>query len=450
MTFTRAALLLLVLAYIVVGVLFAVFTPDWQTPDEPAHYNYVRQVAEHGCCPVIEPGDWQQEYQNRLTSERFNPALLDRLPTIQYEDHQPPLYYVLAAPVFRLTNGSLTALRIFSVLIGAGAVICVYAIAYNLYPDRPGVVVGSALFFAFLPQHIAMLSAVNNDGLAEFLIALTLLALVRYLQDQEDRRQMWAFSLGVLVGLIFLTKSTGYFMAAVAPVVILLHWWNQRRDKSGVLRAATRQHLWIPLIVFLLPALLMGLVWWGRNVGVYGFPDFLGLRAHDTVVADQLRTADYIAQVGQNVYLSRAATDTFNSFFGQFGWMALPLQPWMYRVFQALLLVAAVGFIVDRLILRSPVRRHSVWMVFALVMLFAALAYVYYNTEFLQFQGRYLYPGLVPFALLIALGVDAWWRWLLAGIVPTLTAWLPAALFALFIPLDLYLLLWVIRPLLAP
>ena len=48
--------------------------------------------------------------------------MLGDLPTIQYEDHQPPLYYLLASLVFQLTNGSLIALRLFSVLIGAGVV----------------------------------------------------------------------------------------------------------------------------------------------------------------------------------------------------------------------------------------------------------------------------------------------------------------------------------------
>ena len=44
-----AALGLLLLAYLVLGVLFAVRTPPWQAPDEPAHVNYVRQLVEGDC-----------------------------------------------------------------------------------------------------------------------------------------------------------------------------------------------------------------------------------------------------------------------------------------------------------------------------------------------------------------------------------------------------------------
>ncbi|MBK8031792.1 MAG: hypothetical protein IPK17_20350 [Chloroflexi bacterium] len=112
-------LFVLLIVYVIVGALYAVRTPAWQAPDEPAHYNYAAQVAANGCCPVIEMGDWDSAYLDTLKAERFPPDLLDRLPTIQYEDHQPPLYYLLSGLVYRLTDGSLTALRLLSVLISA-------------------------------------------------------------------------------------------------------------------------------------------------------------------------------------------------------------------------------------------------------------------------------------------------------------------------------------------
>lgn len=50
-------LVVVVVAYAVIGVLYAVFTPTWQVPDEPAHYNYVRALAEGRGFPVMEVGD---------------------------------------------------------------------------------------------------------------------------------------------------------------------------------------------------------------------------------------------------------------------------------------------------------------------------------------------------------------------------------------------------------
>jgi predicted membrane-bound mannosyltransferase len=122
-TMERFLLLAVLLAYAVLAVLYAVKTPPWQVPDEPAHYNYIRQVAESGCCPVLEAPDWDLDYLSRLTGSGFDPQYLADLPAVQYEDHQPPLFYLLAAPVFSLSGGSLTALRLASALLGAGVIL---------------------------------------------------------------------------------------------------------------------------------------------------------------------------------------------------------------------------------------------------------------------------------------------------------------------------------------
>jgi hypothetical protein len=45
-TTEKLVLLALLLAYGLLAFLYATQTPDWQVPDEPAHYNYTRQVAE--------------------------------------------------------------------------------------------------------------------------------------------------------------------------------------------------------------------------------------------------------------------------------------------------------------------------------------------------------------------------------------------------------------------
>ena len=82
-----AAVILVV--YLVVGSLYAAGTPIWQAPDEPAHYNYIRSLAEGEGLPVMESGDYDQAYLSRLTSEAFPPEL-SVLP-LEYEDHQPPL-----------------------------------------------------------------------------------------------------------------------------------------------------------------------------------------------------------------------------------------------------------------------------------------------------------------------------------------------------------------------
>ena len=125
--------------------------------------------------------------------------------------------------------------------------------------------------------------------------------------------------------------------------------------------------------------------------------------------------------------------------------MALPLRGWLLALPLALSLAGATG-------LRRRRRRTDgrglrlLWRALWLTISLVALAYLYYNIEFVQLQGRYLYPALLPLALLMARGLDAW----RARLLPGRARWLTLAPVCLLAPFDLYLLLALIRPLLAP
>ncbi len=454
-----SVLILILVGYFIVGGLFAIKTPAWQAPDEPAHYNYILQVASNGCCPKIEPGDWDSVYLDQLKAAKFAPHLLAKLPTVQYEDHQPPLYYLLEAPVFTLTNGSLIALRLLSLVMGAGIVLCAYGLVRVFLPEKPQVALGTAALVAFLPQHLAGLASVSNDALSNLLIAATLLGTVLYLKGEPSIKE---WHLGLLVGLGLLTKVSTLFLIGFVPLAIVVRWWMDYEPQvtGNTLRAMAKQVL--PLLAaFFIPAIVLGGIWWIHSIQTYGFPDLFGLRQHDKVVTGQPRTAELIAQIGFVGYLRTALQTTFNSFWGQFGWMGVPMPNWIYMVLLALMAVAGSGLVINaqnadareghRPSLTDAneiVTRRVIWTFIQLAILLAVLEYIYYNTVFLQFQGRYMFTGLIPFALVIVLGIDAWRVWLsrrLTVLSPLLTV-VPFALFAL---LDLYLLWRVIVPALA-
>ena len=162
-------LLLIVFIYLLIGAMYIQLTPFWQAPDEPAHYNYVRQLAA-GSLPVMEAGDYDQDYLNEVVFESaFAPGYT--IDSITYEDWQPPLYYMLQTPLYIASNGSLITMRVLSLLLGAGTVILAYVIALRIAPGEHWLALTTAVFVAFLPQHMAMMASVNNDALAEFLIA---------------------------------------------------------------------------------------------------------------------------------------------------------------------------------------------------------------------------------------------------------------------------------------
>ena len=405
----RLALALIILVYLGVGTLYAIRTPDWQVPDEPAHYNYIRQLVEDRRLPVLELGDYDQAYLERLTGEGFPPEL--SVEVVEYEDHQPPLYYLLATPVYRAFDGALTPLRLFSVVIGAGVVLCAFAVAAVVFPERPLIALGTAAFVAFLPQHVAMMAGVNNDSLAELLIGITLWMVVSELKEGEGRwlegRKASAnrrlVGMGVLLGLGLLTKTTFAPVALAVVVTVWVAWW-----RSG---DRTWKELARTLALILGPAVLIAGLWWLYNVSTYGGFDIYGLANHDAVVIGQPRTADWIKDHGLGAWLERWITFTFQSFWGQFGWMGVLMPTWLYRG----LAVGAGGLTVGFLFWLREARRNTsrarhMWgeeqAVLAATVLLVTLAYLYYNRTFVQHQGRYLFPALIPIALGVALSVD--------------------------------------------
>src|SRR4051812_22347933 len=118
---SRLALYLILILYVWLGSLYAVHTPAWQVPDEPAHYNYIRAIVEQHALPVLQAGDYDEKYLDQLKSQLFPPDL--PVTGIRYESWQPPLYYLLAAPVFAASGGGLLAVRLFTLLLGAGVIV---------------------------------------------------------------------------------------------------------------------------------------------------------------------------------------------------------------------------------------------------------------------------------------------------------------------------------------
>ena len=397
----HAPFLALLLLYLLLGTLYATRTPLWQAPDEPAHYNYIRQLAE-GDFPIMEFGDYDEAYRNQVVSSRFDPSYA--IDGFEYEDYQPPLYYLLQTPVYLSADGSPIALRIFSILLGALTVFLAYLTGLNLFPSRPYLALTIAAFVALLPQHLAIISSVNNDALAEALVAAMLFVATKRPQTTNHRPQttipyvscntQYAI-LSLLLGLAFLTKVTAYLMAGALGAWLLWLYWG---DWRGLWRTGLR---------LFVPALLIGLVWWGRNVVTYPGPDFLGTMMHDRVVVGQKETGDWIAQIGVSDALAAFGKNSFRSFWGQFGWMCCPMPSWTYSPLWILSLSGVVGFIVWLLRRRKRiVSKNSTanYIIFGTLLGLNLLLFVTYNLRFVQHQGRYLFVSLIPIATALTLG----------------------------------------------
>ncbi len=72
-------LIVLITAYVILGVAYSVTVPLWEAPDEIAHFEYITRLVKTHSLPVQQMG------------------VLD-------EAHQPPLYYAVAALVSSIAD----------------------------------------------------------------------------------------------------------------------------------------------------------------------------------------------------------------------------------------------------------------------------------------------------------------------------------------------------------
>ncbi|MBI3914178.1 MAG: hypothetical protein HY327_08350 [Chloroflexi bacterium] len=142
----------------------------------------------------------------------------------------------------------------------------------------------------------------------------------------------------------------------------------------------------------------------------YGIADPLGIGRHDAIVIGQPTTAEMIARYGLNHIAFDYFAVTFKSFWAQFGWMGVLVNDRIYTLLFALTGAAVLGFALSaaKLFRRRDRLMPAQWASIALLalMLGATVAdYLLYNLKFFQLQGRYLFPAMLPIALVGVIGL---------------------------------------------
>ncbi len=146
--------------------------------------------------------------------------------------------------------------------------------------------------------------------------------------------------------------------------------------------------------------------WFWRDQQLYG--DWLGL----TVAKQALAANYYVRPLTWKEFIAILGPmfrQTFQSSWGFFGWLSLPLAE---RAFQIILIVhflAAVGLILSGKDLEGYLRQMLVlgcaWM-----SLLASFLYYNLETNSSGWHGRFLFPGIAIGAVAFAGGIDGWGR----------------------------------------
>jgi len=390
--------------YSLLALLYAFGVPLWEAPDEPSHYLSVRRISDGRSFRLPRPpasgGLWSESYLYSL-----------------YERAQPPLYRLLAAPyakaVFaqflplgdppgfpavrpdfrregnlfvhaRLSLLSIPAnelrghlLRLFSIILGAGAVFFIYRLARLLAPDSPPTALLAAGWAATLPQFVFVTAAIGNDSLAVLIASAALFYILCGSEKGSGH-----LAAGILLAAGLLAKANLLFFFPVAALSLLF---------SPAGRGERRRLLARSLALFLPAVILIALVLLLSPDTALPRARFLWLRASSLTPAllEPARFRLMAAELGR-------------SFVARFGWMSISVGGWLYGCWAAAGGASVAGWIVGAARARRPALSGKALLLAACLFL---LAGVIKNNLFVpQSQGRYLFPALPAISVLFAAG----------------------------------------------
>jgi hypothetical protein len=398
--------------FILLGLFVALVVPLGEGFDEPWHLGYVQYIAQTGrllpgpqihlsseldqflvrhpigwrlrdIFPSLHSHDeyWQQPRDERLRIDedvrqmRFGGLYQEgssRFST-QYESHQPPLYYALAAPLFLLSSALLPLpdvfllVRIGSMLLASTVVPLSYLLAKRISGSLP-VATSVALLVSMFPGLYPDIVRVSNDALAVPLAAVVFLLLAQFLESRSDRHAL-LLGLALLAGL----STKAFFIPVLFAVIISFLWLKEIRSAA---------------IVFVTSG--AGWIWYARNFWITG--SLTGLP--ETVQASTTVTSS-VSSIGLIGWL-----DVFRlaavSHVWMGNWSLLQYRGWIYQTVLYMFGVGVAGFILHTVKSEKAVNRVMVF-----IYLSFAASLIYYATQVFQktgipvIQGWYLSP-LVP------------------------------------------------------
>ena len=451
---TRRLIIVVLLAYILVGFAYAVTTPIFEASDELWHYPVIQHLSRGGALPVLNPdvpGPWRQEAgqpplyylimavatgwidTSDMTVIRWlNPHADSGVIT---EDGNINLVFHTEAERFPWSGTVLAVrlVRLLSVLMGAGTVYLTYRLGMELKPQCPLLAACAAGVVAFTPMFVFISGAVNNDSLA-VLLASWIVFVVARMGVQGDTATKYRFALnwewnrvrghislthvllGVLLGLGALTKLAVLTLLPIVAVMIVYNessrWWaNPNRTSLHVFGLHALSLLLQILVTYGIAALIAG--WWYiRNLRLYGtltgvdaFISVLGRRAHPAPLAQ--------------LWSERGGF--MKSYWGLFGGVNLPLADWVYTMLNTLAVLAAIGVVIfvfrKWMDDRWTARRWFPLVTISAFVLAIVVSLVRWSTDTWSSQGRLVFTAIQSISVLFTFGIVSliprrflWWR----------------------------------------
>lgn len=179
--------------------------PAYHGYDGPYHLNYVRHLIEVGSLPLATDG---------------------------FAMYHPPLFYLFSAGVWKLSGGPSAALHVLPFVSGLVQIGTAFALARLLFPGRREIAAIAVLVAGLIPVNVVLASHFSNEPFHSALSACVILVTAQLLMA-ESLSTRRCLLLGVLLGLVLLTKATGFLLLVLAIGFLGAKTWLTRTPGSG-------------------------------------------------------------------------------------------------------------------------------------------------------------------------------------------------------------------------
>ncbi|MFX1554325.1 MAG: DUF2142 domain-containing protein [Promethearchaeota archaeon] len=409
----------------------------------------------------------------RLRSHLLGPTDPTEDRELRVASKHPPLYYLLATVLLTPLRSAdiicqLCVLRLASVAMGALTVLLAYQTAKMLFSDNPWLPLAVASFIALLPMHTFMSASVNNDSLAELLASGLIYLLIGILRGGVSPSK--GVGVALLLGGAYLTKRTTLYAVPLAVLTVPIYFWARSipvdhgptsQDRPRILLSTARSvahnlsckrkpltKVGLVVLGCVTCVVLLGVVISQQHrqessIGS-GLESKPAQHPASTPLADE-RVAQQppclrisLSAISGYVRMSPTHLDTallpmdrwpypagsyvvfglltFASFWANFGWMNVPLDPAWYALLAVISLFAFFGLLLRIVREISSSGEHTLlscrWQKGALAVLILAVGLIFVQTFGLMViqnipqQGRYLLPAIVPLSTLFILGLS--------------------------------------------
>ena len=407
--FGRKAIILLLIAFVVLGVAYSVVNPLHESTDELRHYRFVRTIGTTGKLPV--------QGQEPCRSQSHHPPLyyaigalatfwIDTGHDVCYTPPENPFWAYRYWEVGRDNKNqffhgqeeafpwsgealAVHILRGLNILLGAGVVWLTWASGRVIWPKRQAVAIGAAALVAFNPMFLYMSGSINNDIIAAFSGAAILFACLYLLHDPGGLSIRWGLILGVLYGLALMSKAN----LAVTIIVIegVISWiaWRRRQGK---------QWLIVNMIIVAIAGIIAG--WWFvRNLSLYG--DLTGFSTVTELWGVRDPTDSFALAISELPY-------AWSTLWGRFGFGQIPLPETFYNGLLVLTGIGLAGALLGFFRRATQLQKVSLAVLAMYVSLFFLVLFGYMLVSPAGPNGRFFFPAISALALLTFFGIVSW------------------------------------------